>query len=97
MGPTISKMSEVTQVHAGIYQAQFEPSWFKGPGACGGLVFAALARAFQEAQDVPKSALGGFETTRQAFQFLKVGVSSRAPALFLEAAQRVSSSLLEYF
>ena len=50
---------------------------------------------FQEAQDVPKSALGGFETTRQAFQFLKVGVSSRAPALFLEAAQRVSSSLLE--
>ncbi len=50
MGPTISQMSEVTPGQPGVYQAQFEPSWFKGPGACGGLVFAALARAFQKAQ-----------------------------------------------
>ena len=51
MNPTISEMSEVTTGEAGVYKAQFDPSWFKGPGACGGLVFAALARAFQGAQD----------------------------------------------
>ena len=54
-------------------------------------------RALQEAQDVPKRALGGFETTKQAFKLLKVGVSSRAPAHFLEVAQRASPSLLELF
>ena len=50
MGTTIAEMSEVQAVGPGKFTAQFDPSWFKGPGACGGLVFAALARSFQAAQ-----------------------------------------------
>jgi len=51
MSLTISSMSSVKPSQPGCFVAQFDASWFKGPGACGGLVFAALANAFKAAQD----------------------------------------------